>query len=110
MVREQAITKYRDSRELRVVELLDEKFLHFDYEGYTVYLLHTWESYGASSGFELVHRYGEPPPLFSLRTLNDSGYGESKTIRDYDIGNMELVEIWADYFSPTNPDYKTSRK
>lgn len=108
--RDHAITKYRDSKELRVVEKLDEKFLHFDYEGYTTYLLHSWEYYGNSNGFELIHRYSGPPPLFSLKTLSESGYAKSDTIRDYDIGNMELVEIWADFFAPTNPNYKTSRK
>lgn len=87
-----------------MIGLLNSRFQTYGRENF--WSVHTWDYSGYDYGFDLL--YNPVRELWTLRTMEDSGYGSSKVILETD----DSAVIWrmAECFEPTNPNFKTQRK
>jgi hypothetical protein len=103
----------------RLFEYLDMKFLRYD-KSRTLWTIHSWEYAGCDYGFELfikrverLYKQDETEPYktvntWCLKTLEDSGYSTGRELVVFN--GDELVWQWAQFFAPTNREFKTERK
>lgn len=85
-------------------ELLDSRFETYGNENR--WAIHSWDYSGYDYGFTL--HYNPLRELFTLKTMEDSGYGSSKIILETD--DEQIVWRMAECFEPTNRNFKTQRK
>lgn len=102
-----------------IFEYLDSKFIRYD-KSRAVWMIHRWDFAGSDYGFELfikrvnsLYKHDETEPhktanQWCLRTLEDSGYSEGKELVVFN--GDETVWQWAQFFAPTNYEFKTERK
>lgn len=87
-----------------LIEYLDEKFQHTHRKEFYRWSLHDFDYFGCTYGFDLLLIDG----MFRLQQLVDSGYNKGDVL--VLTNNADIIWMWAQCFSPTNPKYKTQRK